>query len=192
MRKKTAKKSDAFSNSIFEPNLVSTLFELETWHSKGTNFSLLSTICENLKKISWVVSEKISEQNDTLKIRKLSISRTGSDVIIRKINLIFLDQHIPTLKISCKFVQAFWRNRVTKKIIYNIRKRNRRITIRSSVETQWSAVKTNYVPSIDRKPRRWRSRLEVRLGDSHVNGCPKSSKCGTLMNPHSSVAMSTE
>ena len=131
------------------------------WDSKGTHFSPLSIIRENLKKISWIVSEKISEQNDTLKI-------------------------------SCKFVQAFWRNRVTKKIIYNIRKRNRRITIRSSVETQWSAVKTNYVPSIDKKPRRWRSRLEVRLGDSHVNGCPKSSKCGTLMNPHSSVAMSAE
>ena len=76
---------DAFSNSIFAPYRASALFQPEIWHSKGTNFSLLSTICENLKKISWGVSEKISEQNDTLKIRNSSISRTGSDVIIRKI-----------------------------------------------------------------------------------------------------------
>ena len=76
---------DAFSNSIFEPYRASALFELETSDSKDTNFSLLSTICENLKKISWVISEKISEQNDTPKIRKSLISQTGSDVITRKI-----------------------------------------------------------------------------------------------------------
>ena len=84
-RWKTAKKLDAFSNSIFEPYRASALFELETWDSKGTNLSPLSIIRENLKKISWVVSEKISVQNDTLKIRKSSISRTGSDVITLKI-----------------------------------------------------------------------------------------------------------
>ena len=81
----TAKNSDAFSNSIFEPYHASVLFELETLDSKGTNFSPLSIIRENLKKISWVVLEKISEQNDTLKIRKSSIYQTGSDFITRKI-----------------------------------------------------------------------------------------------------------
>ena len=82
---KTSKKSDAFSNSIFEPYRASALFELETWYSTGINFSPLSVIRENLKKISWVLSEIISAQNDTLKIRKSSIFRTGSDVITRKI-----------------------------------------------------------------------------------------------------------
>ena len=81
---KTAKQSDAFSNSIFEPYRASALFKLETWDSKGTSFSPLSIIRENLKKLSWVVSEEISEQNNTLKIGKSSITRTGSDVITQK------------------------------------------------------------------------------------------------------------
>ena len=84
-RWKTSKKSDAFSNSIFEPYRASALFDLETCASQFINFSPLSIIRENLKKISWVVSEEIASQNDTLKIRKSSISQTGSDVITQKI-----------------------------------------------------------------------------------------------------------
>ena len=80
-----SKKSDAFSNSIFEPYRAPALFELEFWDSIATNFNPLSTIRENLKKISRVVLENISEQNDTLKFRKSLIPRTGSDVITRKI-----------------------------------------------------------------------------------------------------------
>ena len=58
---------------------------IETWDSIGIKFSPLSIIRENLKKISRVVSEIISAQNDTLKIRKSSIFRTGSDVTTQKI-----------------------------------------------------------------------------------------------------------
>ena len=82
--RKNRKKSDAFSNSIFEPYRAPALFDLETCASHGINFSPLSIIRENLKKISWVVSEINSSQNDTLKIRKSSISPTGSDVITSK------------------------------------------------------------------------------------------------------------
>ena len=82
---KDIKKSDAFSNSIFEPYRASALFELETWDSFLINFSPLSIFRENLKKISCVVTEIIAAQNETLKIRKSSISPTGSDAITRKI-----------------------------------------------------------------------------------------------------------
>ena len=61
-RWKTLKKSDSFSNSIFEPYRATALFELETWNTTGTNFNHFSITVENLKKISRVVSEKISEQ----------------------------------------------------------------------------------------------------------------------------------
>ena len=82
---KNIEKTVRVLNFIFEPYRASVLFELKTWNSKGTNFSHLSIIRKNLKKISSVVSEKISEQKDNLKIGKSSISRTGSDVITRKI-----------------------------------------------------------------------------------------------------------
>ena len=59
---KYKKKSESFSNSIFEPYRAPALFELETWDSKATIFSHFSIIRKNLKKISWVVTEKISEQ----------------------------------------------------------------------------------------------------------------------------------
>ena len=84
-RWKTSKKSDAFSNSIFEPCRAPALFELEIWASIGIIFSPLIIIRQNLNKISQVVSEIIPAQNDTLKIRRSSISRTGSDVTTRKI-----------------------------------------------------------------------------------------------------------
>ena len=84
MMKELFLKNNAFSNSIFELYRASAFFELEYWDSKSTNFSPLSTIRENLKKISWVVSENISELNDTLKFRKSLISRTGNDVITQK------------------------------------------------------------------------------------------------------------
>ena len=47
--------------------------------------SIIPIIREKLKKISLVDSEEIASQNDTLKIRKSSISQTGSDVITQKI-----------------------------------------------------------------------------------------------------------
>ena len=83
---KNIEKIAGFKKSIFEPYHASALFELETSVSRCINFSPLIIFLENLKKISWVVSKEILRHKmTTLKIRKSSISRTGSDVITRKI-----------------------------------------------------------------------------------------------------------
>ena len=68
-RWKAANKSDAFSNSIFEPYRAPALLKLKTWDSIGINFSPWKFEEDILSSL-----EIISSQNDTLKIRKSSSS----------------------------------------------------------------------------------------------------------------------
>ena len=88
----------------------------------GKKLRTLSIIVENLKKICWVFSEIFHSENDTLKIRKSSISQTGKWRKHKKLFLSKLDQYTPSLKISWKSVQAFLSSRVRKKIIIEKKK----------------------------------------------------------------------
>ena len=94
-----------------------------------------SILCKNFKTLALKVTEEIASQNDTLKIRKSSISPPGSDVITRKI---IFGLYRPIYTIPENFMKVRpgvfekWSKKKKKRIII-IRKRNRRITIRSSV-----------------------------------------------------------
>ena len=71
----------------------------------------------------------------TLKIRKSSIFQAGSDVITRKI-IFGLSRPIYTIPENFMKIRPGVLEKWSKKKKIIIRKRNRRITIRSSVETE--------------------------------------------------------